>query len=314
MAKSGTIEPIDISELPSFKKIQSITVDCFEIPVKNCTHYFLSHFHSDHYTRLNKSFEYPVYCSKTTAGLVAMRIGAKAIGLEMYTTYNLGKFYVRLVEANHCPGAVLFIFAFGSDYFLHTGDFRYHPKYHNFRNFKVTFKSIYLDNTYENFLQLPSQKEAISKILSIFDTSGKLCTPNICVLCCTYMVGKEKIFLSVGEYLDKKVQVTEDKMSIYKCHDKYSIEKINHDVLEIVNEKRITEKTFGFTKNLKLKANTKSIQKKCLSKRLADYVTIQPQNNFQNNTEIQKLKEIIDPFKIQSNFSTIFQPRINKIK
>lgn len=298
MAKS---EPIDLSELPYHRRLNNITVDCFDIPIKNCSHYFLSHFHSDHYTKLSKSFPHLVYCSKTTAQLVSSRIGATAVGLEMYTTYDMGEFHVRLIEANHCPGAVLFIFAFGKDYYLHTGDFRYHPFYHNF---KIPFKAIYLDNTYESFLRLPTQKEAISKVLKVFDQSGKLCPMNICVLCCTYLVGKEKVFLSVAEYLNKKVQVTEDKMAIYRCYDKYTVDRINSDVLEIVNEQRQCEKTFGFGKNLKLKIRLTSMQKKSRSVKAADYITIKPCEINKSSDEILELENITDPIKSKMSISS----------
>lgn len=287
------IQPIDISELPVQKRIASMTIDCFDIPVMNCSHYFLSHFHSDHYTRLSKSFEHHVYCSKTTAELVSSRIGAQAIGLDMYKTYSIGTFHVMLIEANHCPGAVLFLFLIDSKYFLHTGDFRYDPKYHNFASkVNISFKSIYLDNTYENFIHFPSQKEAISKILNIFNQKGKLCPLNICVLCCSYSVGKEKIFLSIAEYLDKKVQVTEDKMSIYKCYDSYTVDKINSDVLEIVNEKRLSEETYGFKKCFELKKKLTSIEKKRMPRKSPGFIHF-PQSNLDfSNENIQKLELI----------------------
>lgn len=236
-----------VNDLPKHKRIlgTNITVDCFDIPVVDCSHFFLSHFHSDHYTKLAKSFKFPVYCSKTTANLVSGCIGAMTVGLDMYKNYNFDTFVVRLIDANHCPGAVCFIFLIDNQFILHTGDFRYNKIYHTFN---MHFKAIYLDNTYENEVDFPTQKDAISRILSRFDQKNSLCPQNICVLCCSYRVGKEKIFLSVAEYLDQKIQVTKDKFDMYKSYSKYTVDKINRDVLEIVSQKKCVNNTFGFTK------------------------------------------------------------------
>jgi len=242
MATSAT-RPLDISLLPYSKRIldSSITVDCFHTPVENCSHYFLSHFHADHYTRLTKSFKHPVFCSETTAALVSSRIGATAIGLEMYKTYGFDGFTVRLIEANHCPGAVCFIFLVDGQLILHTGDFRYNVRFHKFN---LHFNCIYLDNTYQSVAVFPSQKDAILRILGRFDQKNKLCMPRVCVLCCTYRIGKEKIFLSVAEYLNEKVQVDADKLETYRCYSQYSVDRINREVLGIVQDMRVKDETY----------------------------------------------------------------------
>lgn len=288
---------VSIDDVSHSKRIldTSITVDCFHVPVKGCTHYFLTHFHSDHYTRLKKLFEFPVHCSKTTAELVRAKIGCEAVGMEMYQNYDMGTFVVRLIEAHHCPGAVMFVFLVGDQFVLHTGDFRYNRKYHLL---DIAFKSIYLDNTYESFLNFPSQKEAIIGILNRFDQNGVLCPVNICVLCTTYCVGKERIFLSVAEYLNQRVQVTEEKMDIYKCYSRYTVDNINRDVLEIVGERRRTENTFRFEKRASLNVSVESIKKRSTLKKKKPCISTPPLVEYTND-KIEMLNGIGNPDEIK---------------
>ncbi|KAI8927906.1 DNA repair metallo-beta-lactamase-domain-containing protein [Entophlyctis helioformis] len=93
----------------------TFTVDAFSYgAIADCSAYFLTHFHSDHYGGLRKSFNHgPIYCSQITANLVHQRLGIAA----------------------SLPGAVLILFEIPQPdgappkRHLHTGDFRAHESH-----------------------------------------------------------------------------------------------------------------------------------------------------------------------------------------
>ncbi|KAJ5091076.1 DNA repair metallo-beta-lactamase [Penicillium alfredii] len=121
----------------------SICVDAFRYgAVEGCNAYFLSHFHSDHYIGLSKSWCHgPIYCSRPTANLVRqqLRIDPKwLVDLDFEATTEVpgtGGVQVTMIPANHCPGSSLFLFekSFRSgpnmrwQRVLHCGDFRASP-------------------------------------------------------------------------------------------------------------------------------------------------------------------------------------------
>ncbi|KAK9761604.1 DNA cross-link repair protein PSO2/SNM1 [Basidiobolus ranarum] len=64
---------------PFYKKLPdtSFTMDAFCYgKIENCTGYFLSHYHSDHYRGITKGFNHgPIYCSSVTGNLLRLHIG-----------------------------------------------------------------------------------------------------------------------------------------------------------------------------------------------------------------------------------------------
>lgn len=116
---------------------------------------FLSHIHSDHLQGL-ESLKAPfVYCSAATRRLLLrlekyphrmnfikgvlesrkqhyrhLKLVLKAVPLECPTEIELGpleKIRVTLLDANHCPGAVMFLIEGTSKAILYTGDIRSEP-------------------------------------------------------------------------------------------------------------------------------------------------------------------------------------------
>ncbi|RQM30211.1 hypothetical protein B5M09_000303, partial [Aphanomyces astaci] len=116
---------------PQYKLIagSSIVVDGFQYAKPSLSKvYFLSHFHSDHYTGLSKSFSAGViYCTAVTAKLVLLCLGVNKkyihpLPLNQPHVLADQQGQVTLIEANHCPGAALFLFQLrGGKTYLHTG-------------------------------------------------------------------------------------------------------------------------------------------------------------------------------------------------
>ncbi|KAJ1927912.1 repair protein PSO2 SNM1 [Tieghemiomyces parasiticus] len=149
-------------------------VDAFNYgPIPDCTAYFLTHYHADHYGGLRANFDYGyIYCTTATANLVRqqLRVDARYIrALPLNKMVLVDGVQVTLIEANHCPGSVLIYFCIprpgAAPYrILHTGDFRACPA--QCRHACVAaapLDAVYLDTTYlDPTYSFPPQQEVIN--------------------------------------------------------------------------------------------------------------------------------------------------------
>ncbi|KAL4786221.1 cytochrome P450-domain-containing protein [Aspergillus varians] len=170
----------------------SISVDAFRYgAVDACNAYFLSHFHSDHYMGLSKSWRHgPIYCSRATGNLVRQQLKVDPkwiVDLQFETKTEVpgtGGAQVTMIEANHCPGSAIFLFekavSSGSSTriqrVLHCGDFRASPQHVQHallrpdvvdaktgKSWQQRLDSCYLDTTYLNpKYGFPKQSDVIS--------------------------------------------------------------------------------------------------------------------------------------------------------
>jgi hypothetical protein len=222
------------TSIPAYKKITGtdFVVDGFFYGHPSLTNnYFLTHFHSDHYGGITSNWNAgTIYCSLTTATLVyeQLKVDKKYLHpLPIMTPTvietNKGKnnhkpVTVTLLDANHCPGAVMFLFEIPSangrqcqtTRILHVGDFRWNrsfmleqPPLASLVKNDIVLDELYLDTTYCNpKYELPTQQDAIEAIVSIFEQEqnrqkerGQGKTLH---LFGSYTIGKEKMYLVRG--------------------------------------------------------------------------------------------------------------------
>ncbi|KAF1390566.1 hypothetical protein PFLUV_G00059370 [Perca fluviatilis] len=188
--------------------------------------FFLSHMHSDHTAGLTSTWSNrPIYCSPTTAALLRLKLQVKEQWihpLELDEPYllpldDIGKerLTVTLIDANHCPGAVMFLFEgyFGS--ILYTGDFRYTPSMlrEPCLRTNTNIDVLYLDNTNcDPNRTLPSRQRASQQIKEIIRSH-----PNHNVVIGLYALGKESLLLELAMEFKTWIEVSFERMETLKA-------------------------------------------------------------------------------------------------
>ena len=221
---------------PAYKKIPGTDFVCdgFQY-AKACMskNYFLTHFHSDHYGGISKTWNAgTIYCSLATANLVNQQLGVDRKYLHplpMLTPSVIesrGKpVTVTLLDANHCPGAVMFLFAAGKKRILHVGDFRWNREFmmtqaplRPYARGDCLLDELFLDTTYcDPKYTLPTQTQAIEETIKVAQQEVVRAKQNkhrILMLFGAYTIGKERIYLTVAERLGMKVYVDKRRYRI----------------------------------------------------------------------------------------------------
>ncbi|KAF9509633.1 hypothetical protein BS47DRAFT_1373465 [Hydnum rufescens UP504] len=245
---------------PFFKVMQGmpIAVDAFRYgKIPGVKAYLLTHAHSDHYTNLSSNWKNgPIYCSETTANLIKymLRVDPKwvhPLPLDIPIVIPDTEVTVTLIEANHCPGSVLYLFegrqtvnagdsTFKSSYigspkifrYLHCGDYRASPRHVLHPAVKgKNLDLIYMDTTYLDPKHcFPPQKQVIDAcaalarrhILGPQSNEDGLLTQNaerILVVVGTYSIGKERIVKAIAQALCTKVYSDARKRALLLCQD-----------------------------------------------------------------------------------------------
>lgn len=269
VVKRPTLPDIKILRFDSGYKV---VVDGFNFEKDSgINQYFLSHFHSDHYMGLRKSWDHgTIYGSQITVDLMVSKFNMSRdlvrvlpMDRETWVTETIS---VILLDANHCPGATVFLFQEWDStrqtvvkQILHTGDFRSNPDLIAKLNSICTSRinQVYLDTTYliPGF-HFPTQKSVLDVtaqfafdlvkkgIRNYFNDSQQSIFKFVrrkeslfkCLfLVGTYTIGKEKLAIAIAQALKTKIYIPK-KSSRFKIISNYTSyfpkDLITHDLQE----------------------------------------------------------------------------------
>ncbi|KAK1437921.1 hypothetical protein QVD17_03721 [Tagetes erecta] len=200
--------------------------------------YFLTHLHADHTVGLSPRWKKgPVYCSHISARLFHHKF--PGFDTSLIRTLQIGQWHslslqtkveVMAIEANHCPGAVMYLFRGEFGVTLYTGDFRWEVASeitqmgknmiaNALKNDKVDI--LYIDNTYCNpSYSFPSREVAAQQVVNIINSY-----PEHDIIIGIDTLGKEDLLLYISKMLKIKIWVWPERlqtMHLLGLHDNFT--------------------------------------------------------------------------------------------
>ncbi|PSN48189.1 hypothetical protein C0J52_13864 [Blattella germanica] len=175
---------------------------------------------------LSETWACPIYTSYFSAWFLKVRIKVKPSLLkpldigESYIIEEPGcsePFTVTVFDANHCPGAVMFLFEGSFGRILYTGDFRYDPTMLKHPELRRVIQAglidtLYLDNTYASEgCEFKTQEAAAKEIFKLIEEH-----PENKILIGVRNLGKEILLRDIALKFKELIYVNDKKMEIMK--------------------------------------------------------------------------------------------------
>ncbi|KAK8914175.1 hypothetical protein KSP39_PZI023623 [Platanthera zijinensis] len=200
------------------------SVDTWSDASKRKRHHFLTHAHKDHLSGISDFFFFPIYCTRLTKTIVRFLFPQLddslfieiELGVSVVIKDQHGNFSVRAFDANHCPGAVMFLFEGEFGNVLHTGDCRLNPecvqnlplKYINKKGQDGELNYVFLDCTFGRCpIRIPNKQLAIQQVINCI---WKHPNAPVVYLACD-MLGQEDVLVQVSKAFGSKIYVNEVK-------------------------------------------------------------------------------------------------------
>lgn len=205
--------------LSDFKKI--VSVDAFS-GGRDGKVFFLSHYHSDHrpglYEGWNKG---QIVCSDLTGKFLRKLCkinGESVLTADENCWYDcFSDFEFCTHDANHCPGAYMFLFKYKHKKILHTGDFRLNKSIEKWLIQNKPYDYVIADDTYysaKGIYDFPSQESCIKKAVRI-----ACANKDKEIFIGIYTLGKEKLLCAVSEALSCPIYVPDKMRKCFKIQD-----------------------------------------------------------------------------------------------
>lgn len=223
--------------------------------------YFLSHVHSDQLLGL-ESVKMPfVYCSATTKRILLkmekyphrinfakgilearkqhyrhLKTILRPLPLNTATELELGPkstIRVTLLDANHCPGAVMFLIEGDGRAIIYTGDIRAEPWWVNsivqnpiLLPYTCGLKRLdcmYLDTTFAThdlpYREFPTKADGLRELLQ---KVGQ-CPPETIFYFRAWTLGYENVWIALSHFLQSRVHVDEYQLRIFRNMDENGV-------------------------------------------------------------------------------------------
>mmetsp|Transcript_41722 Transcript_41722/g.97429 ORF Transcript_41722/g.97429 Transcript_41722/m.97429 type:complete len:392 (+) Transcript_41722:27-1202(+) len=191
--------------------------------------FFCSHAHDDHLKGLSGSWRRgPIYTSHVTARLLRRRWPPlepflKPLEIGPVHRILLGsagglEIEVCLVDANHVPGSVMFIFSGYFGTLLYTGDFRFHDNHVHLSVLPLLARPnaelsrIFLDNTFCHPQFTHAPRAEVCKAITKRIISKWPCIAFVVI----YKLGKESLLAHLAQRLKTVVLLPKDRMLVAK--------------------------------------------------------------------------------------------------
>ena len=202
-----------------------VSVDHFA-PRPGVSLFFLSHMHTDHLTGLHDGWSAgTLFTSPLSRRMLLARFRmskSRVVALDVDLPHHVGDgtqlpFTVRLIDANHCPGAVMFFMQGPFGNLLHTGDFRVHPDMLQPDGPLADAVGCHLvvDNTYcHPSCVFPPQAEALQEVLRIIETHKD----SHRIVIGIDSLGKEEVLVAVAQQFKAKLRVSKTRFGALTQH------------------------------------------------------------------------------------------------
>ncbi|KAJ8618839.1 hypothetical protein MRB53_015025 [Persea americana] len=212
------------------------SVDTWSPSSKRKRYHFLTHAHKDHCSQISLHSSFPIYTTQLTKSLIIQHI--PQFHPSLFVEIEVGQsvviddpdypFSVTAFDANHCPGAVMFLFEGDFGNVLHTGDCRLTPeclqklpmKYitRKGRETEGSLDYLFLDCTFAScLLKLPSKHSAIQQVINCI---WKHPHAPVVYLACG-LLGQEDILVEVSRTFGSKIYV--DRTKNAECFQELSL-------------------------------------------------------------------------------------------